>query len=272
MDYSQLMQQSLQTMLAQNPQLILQFLRQTQPSPASPDQMAPSLLLQSQPQPPVASVQHTQTPTANVLNSTPIATVPVSTPLTMVPGADTMAPASAPVTMAPPPPLSALILPSNPSPLPVPLSGSSHLVPQAETGSTVLQSQAIRPISSYISPLPMISTVSSRSLGSALPVPLSTSSSSPFQSVTAIERANNARLEHAAQMVGSSSHGMTRKKKRGPGRKAPSLYGAVESPKIEDSIAVADDGTQVRAEEDEYNVYEVRRRFGVGNDQRSRRH
>ncbi|KAJ3825020.1 hypothetical protein F5880DRAFT_1455293, partial [Lentinula raphanica] len=68
---------------------------------------------------------------------------------------------------------------------------------------------------------------------------------SPFQSVTAIERANHTRLEHAAQSVGSSSTSTTRKRKRGPGRKPPRLYGTVEPAKVEDSIAVADDGTEV---------------------------
>ncbi|KAJ3767157.1 hypothetical protein FB446DRAFT_607036, partial [Lentinula raphanica] len=99
----------------------------------------------------------------------------------------------------------------------------------------------IQPVSSYMSPLRMLSAVSSRSIGGVSPS--TQPSSSPFQSITAIERANNTRLDHAAQVLGNSSS--TRRKKRGPGKKAPRLHGAAESAKIEDSISVADDGREV---------------------------
>ncbi|KAJ3727849.1 hypothetical protein C8R42DRAFT_638945 [Lentinula raphanica] len=98
------------------------------------------------------------------------------------------------------------------------------------------QSQPTPPVSSYMSPLRMRSAVSSRSIGG---VSLSTQpSSSPFQSITAIECANNTRLDHAAQVLGNSSS--TRRKKRGLGRKAPQLHGVAESAKVEDFFSVAD--------------------------------
>ncbi|KAJ3715644.1 hypothetical protein C8R42DRAFT_725457 [Lentinula raphanica] len=155
----------------------------------------------------------------------------------------TIATASTPTAVTPVPPAPTAVAPISSIPgdsghLPAPVSGISAVVPRAEAGSTASasQSQPTPPVSSYMSPLRMRSAVSSRSIGG---VSLSTQpSSSPFQSITAIECANNTRLDHAAQVLGNSSS--TRRKKRGLGRKAPQLHGVAESAKVEDFFSVAD--------------------------------
>ncbi|KAJ3754504.1 hypothetical protein EV360DRAFT_51522, partial [Lentinula raphanica] len=106
------------------------------------------------------------------------------------------------------------------------------------------QSQAIQPISSYVSPLSMLSSVTARTNDSGPSRSSSSSAPSSFpQSITAIQQANRDRLGHAASTLHQTT--TAPKKKRGPGKKAPRLNAAIESPKIEDAVAVANDGTQV---------------------------
>ncbi|KAJ3745918.1 hypothetical protein EV360DRAFT_90067, partial [Lentinula raphanica] len=94
-------QQSLQTMLAQNPQLILQFLQQSQqPLASSSDSATPPLPLQ--PPSPAASVQHTPMPTTNAPTPPPL--MPMASASAPMPMASASAPmpmtsSSAPVTM-----------------------------------------------------------------------------------------------------------------------------------------------------------------------------
>ncbi|KAJ3768714.1 hypothetical protein FB446DRAFT_600009, partial [Lentinula raphanica] len=103
------------------------------------------------------------------------------------------------------------------------------------------------PISTYISPVSMLSSVASRSnnggpLRSLSGSPSPSSSSFP-SSITAIQQANRERLGHASLTLNHNSSAP--KKKRGTGKKAPRLYGVVEPSKVEDAVAVANDGTQV---------------------------
>ncbi|KAJ3964203.1 hypothetical protein EV361DRAFT_942689 [Lentinula raphanica] len=97
-----------------------------------------------------------------------------------------------------------------------------------------------------MSPVSMLSSVAARSNNSGPSRSLSGSpspSSSSFPaSITAIQQANRERLGHASLTL--SQNGAP-KKKRGTGKKAPRLYGVVEPSKIEDAVAVANDGTQV---------------------------
>ncbi|KAJ3964192.1 hypothetical protein EV361DRAFT_812470, partial [Lentinula raphanica] len=89
----------------------------------------------------------------------------------------------------------------------------------------------------------MLSSVTAR----AGPSQPSSSSSLPPQSfpssITAIQSANRDRLGHAALTLNHSTSAT--KRKRGSGKKAPRLHGAFEASKVEDAIAVANDGTQV---------------------------
>ncbi|KAJ3819131.1 hypothetical protein F5880DRAFT_1449046, partial [Lentinula raphanica] len=108
------------------------------------------------------------------------------------------------------------------------------------------------PISTYISPVSMLSSVASRSnnggpLRSLSGSPSPSSSSFP-SSITAIQQANRERLGHASLTLNHNSSAP--KKKRGTGKKAPRLYGhqenhTFEPSKVEDAVAVANDGTQV---------------------------
>ncbi|KAJ3764714.1 hypothetical protein FB446DRAFT_623109, partial [Lentinula raphanica] len=105
------------------------------------------------------------------------------------------------------------------------------------------------PIPTYISPLSMLSSVTTRNQDSGpshsfLTSSSSSSSSSSFPpSITTIQQANRDRLGHASATLGQST--TSAKRKRGAGKKAPRLHGVIEPPKVEDLIAVANDGTQV---------------------------
>ncbi|KAJ3765660.1 hypothetical protein FB446DRAFT_605243, partial [Lentinula raphanica] len=67
---------------------------------------------------------------------------------------------------------------------------------------------------------------------------------SPFQSLTTIEHANRNRNEHALQ-TSTNVNPERRRKKRGLGKKPPRLGRGVESFKVEDTLATANDGTEV---------------------------
>ncbi|KAJ3823144.1 hypothetical protein F5880DRAFT_1482777 [Lentinula raphanica] len=93
----------------------------------------------------------------------------------------------------------------------------------------------------------MLSSVTARSNHSGPSYSSSSSSSAPPpslpSSITAIQNANRDRLGHAAHTLNQTN--TATKKKRGSGKKAPRLYGVVESPKVEDAVAIANDGTGV---------------------------
>ncbi|KAJ3765407.1 hypothetical protein FB446DRAFT_795073 [Lentinula raphanica] len=67
---------------------------------------------------------------------------------------------------------------------------------------------------------------------------------SPFHSLTTIDCAIRDRNEHAAQIF-TSAQTERKKKQRALGRKAPRLSGVADPFKVEDTIAVASDGTEV---------------------------
>ncbi|KAJ3831583.1 hypothetical protein F5878DRAFT_667407 [Lentinula raphanica] len=90
----------------------------------------------------------------------------------------------------------------------------------------------------------MLASVNASSSSSGRSYPSSAPPSSPFHSLTTIECANRACTEHAAH-YSSSANPERRKKKRGPGKRAPRFGGGVDDPKVEDTIAVANDGTEV---------------------------
>ncbi|KAJ3752062.1 hypothetical protein EV360DRAFT_29665, partial [Lentinula raphanica] len=104
------------------------------------------------------------------------------------------------------------------------------------------------PVSNYVSPVSMLSSVTAQRAPNSGPShPLPTSMLPPPQSfppsITAIQHANRDRLGHATLTLGQSS--TATRKKRGSGKKAPRLFGAIDAPKIEDAVALASDGTQV---------------------------
>ncbi|KAJ3761559.1 hypothetical protein EV360DRAFT_17893, partial [Lentinula raphanica] len=111
------------------------------------------------------------------------------------------------------------------------------------------QSQTVQPVPTYISPLSMLSSVTARNQDSGpsrsfLASSSSASSSSSLPpSLTAIQQANRDRLGHATVALGQNTTATRRK--RGPGKKAPRLHAVVEPSKVEDAVAVANDGTHV---------------------------
>ncbi|KAJ3753339.1 hypothetical protein EV360DRAFT_74591, partial [Lentinula raphanica] len=271
MDHMQWMQQSLQAMFANNPQLFIQMLQQNQtPSVASSHSSAstaqlPHLPVASAPSPAPAPLPAAPAPAPLPLlaasnfaptaapNPAPLTATPNSAPLTAAlnPAPLTAAPNPAPLTAAPNP--APLMAAPNPAPS-VAAAPPNHSFPQAMTLAALSntspssdsqpQSQAIQPISSYVSPLSMLSSVTARTNDSGPSRSSSSSAPSSFpQSITAIQQANRDRLGHAASTLHQTT--TAPKKKRGPGKKAPRLNAAIESPKIEDAVAVANDGTQV---------------------------
>ncbi|KAJ3757313.1 hypothetical protein EV360DRAFT_71247 [Lentinula raphanica] len=204
MDYSQIVQQSLQAMLANNPQLILQFLQQTSP-PAS-GSSGPPLTISPQPSAPGSSTP----PSSSSESSSGSGSGSVALPV---------------------PPISQTVPVSAPAPL-----------PSTSTLTASLHSQPAPPITSYISPVHMLSSV--RASGSSSGHSPLAPPASPFHSLTTIERANHDRNEHAAQVSTSTDSGR-RRRRRGAGRKPPRLTEVVETPKLEDTIATASDGTPV---------------------------
>ncbi|KAJ3831041.1 hypothetical protein F5878DRAFT_668005, partial [Lentinula raphanica] len=140
--------------------------------------------------------------------------------------------------------------------IPVPLSATAASGPPNPSVPPALatldpnllsQSQATQPISTYVSPVTMLGSVAARNQNSgpfrSLSSSSSPSSSSFPSSITAIQHANRERLGHAALSLPQNT--AAPKKKRGNGKKAPRLHGAVEPLKIEDTFATASDGTQV---------------------------
>ncbi|KAJ3817290.1 hypothetical protein F5880DRAFT_1618421 [Lentinula raphanica] len=204
MDYSQIVQQSLQAMLADNPQLILQFLQQTSP-PAS-GSSGPPLTISPQPSAPGSSTP----PSSSSESSSGSGSGSVALPV---------------------PPISQTVPVSAPA-----------LLPSTSTLTASLHSQPAPPITSYISPVHMLSSV--RASGSSSGHSPLAPPASPFHSLTTIERANRDRNEHAAQVSTSTDSGR-RRRRRGAGRKPPRLTAVVETPKLEDTIATASDGTPV---------------------------
>ncbi|KAJ3832339.1 hypothetical protein F5878DRAFT_13227, partial [Lentinula raphanica] len=147
MDYSQIIQQSLQAMLADNPQLILQFLQQTSP-PAS-GSSGPPLTISPQPSAPGSSTP----PSSSSESSSGSGSGSVALPV---------------------PPISQTVPVSAPA-----------LLPSTSTLTASLHSQPAPPITSYISPVHMLSSVhasGSSSGHSPLAPP-----ASPFHSLTTIE-------------------------------------------------------------------------------------
>ncbi|KAJ3819693.1 hypothetical protein F5880DRAFT_1489270 [Lentinula raphanica] len=135
-------------------------------------------------------------------------------------------------------------------PTPVPSSAAAdfpgaltNLAPSTTMSSALSQSQAIQPISTYVSPVSMLSSVTTRSHNSGQSQPSSSTSSSFPSSITAIQHANRDRLEHAASTLHQTP--AVSKKKRGSGKKPPRLYPVVMQPKVEDAVVTANDGTQV---------------------------
>ncbi|KAJ3833496.1 hypothetical protein F5878DRAFT_645902, partial [Lentinula raphanica] len=256
MDHSQWLQQSLQTVLANNPQLFLQLLQhnQTQSAPSNAPAFSP-------PFPQLPAVSSNSAP----LSASHAAPVPseLSAPASVP---SSVAPAPVPLSAAPTPvPLSAAPtpVPLSAAPTPVPLSAApapappnlnfplalANLLPST-MNPNILQSQAVQPVSTYISPLSMLSSVTTRNQDTVPSHSFLTSSSSSSSSssslppsITTIQQANRNRLGHASSTLGHTT--TTTKRKRGPGKKAPRLYGAAEQPKIEDAVATANDGTQV---------------------------
>ncbi|KAJ3751752.1 hypothetical protein EV360DRAFT_75949 [Lentinula raphanica] len=249
MDHSQWIQQSLQAMIANNPQLFLQMLQQHQTSTSSSNSSVPN-------------PQFIQQSVASAPNPATFAAAPAPLPSLAAPAPVSLLTASGSAPSAPAPPA-----PPAPAPAPIPLSAASApfnpslppavtaLLTPTTNSSSVSQSQSIQPVPTYISPVSMLSSVISRApnseparpLSSFMPPPPSASSSSSSSafppSITAIQHANRDRLGHANLTLGQSS--TATKKKRGSGRKAPRLHATVEAPKVEDAVATANDGTQV---------------------------
>ncbi|KAJ3823457.1 hypothetical protein F5880DRAFT_1651579 [Lentinula raphanica] len=259
MDHPQWIQQSLQAMIANNPQLFLQMLQQN-PAPSASSSNTSASISQF-PQFPVASAPN---PAPLSVASPPMPLLATSPPMplsaTSMPLSATSMPLSATPTFIPQSATPAPVA-SSTTPTPVPLSATTAaappnpsfppalatLVPPSANPGSLSQSQATQPISTYMSPVSMLSSVAARSNNSGPSRSLSGSpspSSSSFPaSITAIQQANRNRLGHASSTLGHTT--TTTKRKRGPGKKAPRLYGVVEPSKIEDAVAVANDGTQV---------------------------
>ncbi|KAJ3817076.1 hypothetical protein F5880DRAFT_1632282, partial [Lentinula raphanica] len=210
MDYSQIVQQSLQAMLASNPQLILQFLQQSSP-PAS-GSSGPQLSVSPQPSAPTPLTPTSSSPEGSSVSS------------------------SVSVSAAPPALTASQTSPASAASQTIPAP-----LPSTSTLTSSLHSQPAPPITTYLSPLSMLASV--RASGSNNGPPSFAPPASPFHSLTTIERANRDRNEHAAQM--STSNPERRRKRRGQGRKPPRLVGGVGPFKVEDTIATASDGTEV---------------------------
>ncbi|KAJ3816830.1 hypothetical protein F5880DRAFT_1512303 [Lentinula raphanica] len=215
MDYSQIFQQSLQAMLANNPQLILQLMQQTSPSASASASGSNGPPLSISPQPP---------------NSSHLTPPPSSSEASLVSSlASGPAMQSVPTTSQP-------ISASTPTPTPAPLPSTSSL-------TTSLHSQPAPPVTTYISPLNMLSSL--RASGSSgHPLPSLMPPASPFHSLTTIERANRDRNEHAA-MVSTSADSGRRRQRRGQARRLPRLNGLADPLKVDDTIATASDGSAV---------------------------
>ncbi|KAJ3720455.1 hypothetical protein C8R42DRAFT_642892 [Lentinula raphanica] len=216
MDYPQIVQQSLQAMLASNPQLILQFLQQSSP-PAS-GSSGPQLSVSPQPSAPTQTAPNSSSIEGSSVSSSVSASAALPAPT-----ASQTSPASA---------ASQTIPAFTPAPL-----------PSISTPASSLHSQPAPPITNYLSPLNMLASVHASGSNSGHPHPSFAPPASPFHSLTTIERANRDRSEHAAQM--STSNPERRRKKRGLGRKPPRLVGSASTFKVEDTIATASDGTEV---------------------------
>ncbi|KAJ3820633.1 hypothetical protein F5880DRAFT_1704246 [Lentinula raphanica] len=243
MDHSQWLQQSLQAVIANNPQLFLQMLQQNQ-TPSAPSN-APAF-----PQFPAASFNSAPVPlelTASAPAASLVAPAPVPLSVAPTPVPLSVAPAPVPLTAAPAP-VPLLAAPASAPPNSSFPPALANLLPPT-MNSNLPQSQTVQPIPTYISPLSMLSSVTTRNQDSGPSHSFLTSSSSSSSlssfppSITTIQQANRDRLGHASATLGQST--TSAKRKRGAGKKAPRLHGVIEPPKVEDLIAVANDGTQV---------------------------
>ncbi|KAJ3765481.1 hypothetical protein FB446DRAFT_760297, partial [Lentinula raphanica] len=214
MDYSQIFQQSLQAMLANNPQLILQLMQQTSPPASASASGSNGPPLSISPQPP---------------NSSHLTPPPSSSEASLVSSS-----ASGPVAQ-PVPTTSQPISASTPTPAPLPSTSSL---------TTSLHSQPAPPVTTYISPLNMLSSLHASGSSSGHPLPSLAPPASPFHSLTTIERANRDRNEHAARASTSADSGR-RRPRRGQARRPPRLNGLADPLKVDDTIATASDGSAV---------------------------
>ncbi|KAJ3718221.1 hypothetical protein C8R42DRAFT_723590 [Lentinula raphanica] len=144
MDYPQIVQQSLQAMLASNPQLILQFLQQSSP-PAS-GSSGPQLSVSPQPSAPTQTTPNS----SSIEGSSVSSSVSASTTLP-APTASQTSPASA---------ASQTIPAFTPAPL-----------PSISTPASSLHSQPAPPITNYLSPLNMLASVRASGSNSGHPHP-----------------------------------------------------------------------------------------------------